>query len=248
MIELTAGGKIDIYAKDSINIHATTDINLKADRNINMEAGSAVNIKSGTNTNIQSGSEMNLKVGADGKITAGGTLWLDGGPNVQLNGGGSAAAAPSPTRVPSGGGWAGAENLNPAAHTPEATDNAEGTTSPPVSADGTTAAQTPAEAGQANPPDTFQQCSTPPQNSNGDAPEETTTDPDPNETKNPEKAQVTSDLDAFGGAGPSVNDDLTKSNTSVADTDARLGIDPRGQDQRGPTTVITRGPDDGLRG
>lgn len=242
MIEMTAGGKIDIYATDSVNVHATTDINLKADRNVNIEAGSAVNIKSGTNTNIQSGSEMNLKVGADGKITAGGTLWLDGGPNVQLNSGGSAASAPSPTRVPAGGGWAGAENLNPAAHTPEATDNAEGTSSPAVDpATGTTATQTPADAGQKAPEDTFKQCP-PMENNSGDENKETTTTSDPNATKDESRAQVTSssELDAFGGAGANVNDDLTRSNTSVADTDARLGIDPRGVDQR---AVIVNSPD-----
>jgi hypothetical protein len=199
MIELTAGGKIDIYANDSVNIHATSDINLKADRNINMEAGSAVNIKSGTNTNIQSGSEMNLKVGADGKITAGGTLWLDGGPNVQLNSGASAAAAPSPTRVPAGGGWNGAENLNPAAHTPEATDNSEGTSSPPVGDDGTTSTQTPESAGQQNTPDTFQQCSTQ-ESSNGDAPQtDSELDADSADngtaTKDPSRATITSGPD-----------------------------------------------------
>lgn len=194
-IEFTANGKIDIYAKDSVNVHATTDINLKADRNINIEAGSAVNIKSGTNANIESGSAMNLKVGADGKITAGGTLWLDGGPNVQLNGGASAASAPSPTRVPAGGGWAGSENRNPAAHTPEATDNAEGTSSPPANADGTTAQQTPEAAGETAPPDTFEQCTMAPQTTEGDESEETTTDPNPNETRDPERAQLTSDSD-----------------------------------------------------
>lgn len=40
------------------------------------------------------------------------------------------------------------------------------------------------------------------------------------------------ELDAFGGTGENVNDDLTRSNTSDSDTEARLGIDPRGQDQR----------------
>lgn len=40
-----------------------------------------------------------------------------------------------------------------------------------------------------------------------------------------------SDLDAFGGAGGNVNDDLTRSNIRGADTDARLGIDPRGRQQ-----------------
>ena len=40
------------------------------------------------------------------------------------------------------------------------------------------------------------------------------------------------DLDAFGGAGENVNSNLTNRNETGADTDARLGIDPRGSDQR----------------
>ena len=47
------------------------------------------------------------------------------------------------------------------------------------------------------------------------------------------EAQEAIGLDAFGGTGANVNDDLTGTNESVADTDARLGIDPRGVDQRG---------------
>jgi hypothetical protein len=44
-------------------------------------------------------------------------------------------------------------------------------------------------------------------------------------------------LDAFGGAGANINDDLTRTNESNADTEQRLGIDPRGLDQRNtPTT------------
>lgn len=50
---------------------------------------------------------------------------------------------------------------------------------------------------------------------------------------------LTSDLSEFGGAGLNVNDDLTNLNIGVDDTDARMGFDPRGQDQRGVTETST---------
>lgn len=202
MIEMTAGGKIDVYAKDSVNVHATTDINLKADRNINIEAGSAINMKSGTTINQQTGADFNLKVGANGNITTGaktnisaGGMYVTSDP-VHFNGPPATAAgsAPSPTRVPNGGGWQGAENLNPAAHTPEATDNVEGTSSPAVNEDGTTAEQTPTDAGQTNPQDTFEQCSPAPPavgaSSEGDAGEAEARS-NASTTRNPDRAVLT---------------------------------------------------------
>jgi len=44
-IELTANGKIDIYAEDSISVHTQTDINFRADRDVNIEAGRNINMK-----------------------------------------------------------------------------------------------------------------------------------------------------------------------------------------------------------
>ena len=44
-VELTADGKIDIYAKDSMSVHTETDLNLTADRDITMEAGANISIK-----------------------------------------------------------------------------------------------------------------------------------------------------------------------------------------------------------
>lgn len=231
MIELTAGGKIDIYAKDSVNIHATTDINLKADRNINMEAGSAINMKSGTTINQQSGADFNLKVGANGNITTAaktniraGGMYVTSNP-VHFNGppAAGAASAPSPTRVPAGGGWSGAENLNPAAHTPAQTDNAPSTSSPPVGTDGTTAAQTPAAAGQQNTHDTFTQC--PPMapavgaSSEGDA-GEAEARANASKTKNPDKAVLTSDKDvaayneSIGGGAYKLDGKTVRPNTA----------------------------------
>lgn len=228
-IEFTAGGKIDIYAKDSVNVHATTDINLKADRNINIEAGSAINMKSGTNMNLESAADTNLKVGADGKITTGGTtnitasgMFVTSNP-VHFNGSQAAAGAGSaaaPTRVPQGGGWTGSENRNPAAHTPEATDNTEGTTAPAVSEDGTTATATPEEAGETTPPDTFQQCP-PMESTDGDAPQtdsELDADSADNgtETKDPERAQV---------VNPDETDDARAARTNAPQTNAELDAD-----------------------
>ena len=40
-------------------------------------------------------------------------------------------------------------------------------------------------------------------------------------------------LDAFGGAGPGINDDFTRQNEGNAEVEQRLGIDPRGLNQRG---------------
>jgi hypothetical protein len=70
-IELTANGKIDIYAQDSVSIHTETDLNVFANRDINLEAGRNINMKSGGRLKADIGSNMELLIGADGKITVG---------------------------------------------------------------------------------------------------------------------------------------------------------------------------------
>lgn len=162
-IEMTAGGKIDVYARDSVNVHATTDINLTAGRNVSIEAGGTINLKSGGNFNIQSGAELNILVSDDGKLTCGGTSNITSSHHfvtadrIDLNGPPAAKAdeTPKPTRVPNAGGWTGSENLNPIAHKPDKTDNTPGSGSPQLGSDGTTAQQTPEEAGAKKLPDTF---------------------------------------------------------------------------------------------
>jgi len=72
-IELTANGKIDVYAKDSISFHTEADFNFKADRDVNIEAGRNVNIKSALNTTIES-TELSLKANSNGYITVGSQL------------------------------------------------------------------------------------------------------------------------------------------------------------------------------
>ena len=73
-IELTANGKIDVYAKDSISFHTETDFNFKANRDVNIEADRNVNIKALNNVQIESSQNLNLVIGADGFITTGSNL------------------------------------------------------------------------------------------------------------------------------------------------------------------------------
>ena len=97
-IELTANGKIDIYAKDSISIHTENDLNIKADRDINMEAGRNINMKSVSGRLRQEvAADWEVLVGANGSITVGGNYdhAIDGntaitsGGNFDLNSGGN---------------------------------------------------------------------------------------------------------------------------------------------------------------
>jgi hypothetical protein len=69
-IEMTANGKIDFYAKDSVSIHSEGDFNFKADRDINIEAGRNINLKSSTNTHIES-ANFEIKASSNGYITTG---------------------------------------------------------------------------------------------------------------------------------------------------------------------------------
>jgi hypothetical protein len=72
-IELTANGKIDIFAQDSISIHTENDLNIKADRDINLEAGRNINMKAESGRIRQeAATDWEVLVGNDGKITVGG--------------------------------------------------------------------------------------------------------------------------------------------------------------------------------
>lgn len=153
-IELTANGKIDIYAKDSISVHTENDINLKADRDITMQAGRNISIGAANEIRIESGANYNLKVGAAGKIqttgnidiksggdtkiTSTGTSHVNSGgnhvetaSNIYMNGGVTAESASDaetaffPYRVPQKEPWLQHENLNPKGFTPEYTDNTQ---------------------------------------------------------------------------------------------------------------------------
>ncbi len=130
-IEMTANGKIDIYAKDSISVHTENDFNFKATRDINIQAGRNINIKAGNQMLTETSANYELKVGADGKITCKGTSNItskhhyETADRIDMNGPAAAKAgeAPVPGRVPKRGSWSGQENKNPLEHTPEKTDS-----------------------------------------------------------------------------------------------------------------------------
>jgi hypothetical protein len=86
-IEMTANGKLDIFAQDSVSIHTQTDFNFKADRDVNIEAGRNVNIKSRSNFNVESMANYNLKVGANQNIVVGSVTNLHSGANINLDSG-----------------------------------------------------------------------------------------------------------------------------------------------------------------
>lgn len=65
-IELTANGKIDIYAKDSISIHTEKDFNFRADNDINIEAGNNINMKSLNSLNVNVENNLNILVDKNG--------------------------------------------------------------------------------------------------------------------------------------------------------------------------------------
>jgi len=58
--EMTADGKIDVYAKDSVSIHTETDFNFRADRDVNIEAGRHLNLKGVDRTHIEADNLMLL--------------------------------------------------------------------------------------------------------------------------------------------------------------------------------------------
>jgi len=108
-VELTANGKIDVYAEDSISVHSKQDVNIKADRDINMEAGRDFNVKAsktyqkneespleGGDIRFEAKSNYSLKVDENSKITTGkqfdvntGTAnYFTAGTNTEINSGG----------------------------------------------------------------------------------------------------------------------------------------------------------------
>jgi len=152
-IELTSGGKIDIFAEDSISIHTKNDLNIRADRDLNLEAGRNINIKSVKNTHIEStvNTEIYSKVdtlitseklshinsGTEHRETAG-KIYMNSLKNIAIK----ATELPTyvnPTekvdttidsillRIPSHEPWPLHENLNPEDFVPTKTDIKTGT-------------------------------------------------------------------------------------------------------------------------
>ena len=160
---MTANGKIDIYAEDSISMHTKNDLNFKADRNINLEAGQNVNIKAGNAMAMETAANWTVKCGADGMLTCTGSSNISSAAHketagrIDMNSGSAvaatASAAPVVTRVPQSGAWTGAENKNPAEHTPEKTNN-----DPAAIAAGTANASSDDKAKDKANDDTFAKC------------------------------------------------------------------------------------------
>ena len=67
-IELTANGKIDVYAQDSVSIRTQNDLNISADRDINMTAGRDINYNAGRDYKLTVGNNSDVKVGNNHKL------------------------------------------------------------------------------------------------------------------------------------------------------------------------------------
>jgi len=111
-IEMTAAGKIDIFANDSVSVHTKNDLNIVADRDIIMSAGR----------------NICLTAGKDGRITAGEGTHINAKTHtetapdgINMNGP-TATPAYSPMRTPQHEPWASHENLNPKEFGPDKTD------------------------------------------------------------------------------------------------------------------------------
>jgi len=111
-IEMTAEGKIDIFANDSVSVHTKNDLNITADRDIIMTAGR----------------NISLKAGKDGRITAGEGTHISSKTHTEtapdgINMNGPAAkTADMPMRTPQHEPWLSHENLNPSEFTSTKTD------------------------------------------------------------------------------------------------------------------------------
>ena len=67
-IEMTAAGKLDIFAADSVSIHTQGDFNFRADRDINLEAGRHIHMNAVKNMETNVGGYYYLVVDDYGKI------------------------------------------------------------------------------------------------------------------------------------------------------------------------------------
>lgn len=83
-IELTANGKIDIYAQDSVSIHTENDFNFKAGRDFNFEAGRNFNLKTGGRVHADIGTDLEILVTNNGSITVGSNYDTKVGGNTKI--------------------------------------------------------------------------------------------------------------------------------------------------------------------
>jgi putative chitinase len=70
-IEMTANGKIDIYAQDSVSVRTQNDLNISADRDINLAAARDINMNAGRDYKLTVSNNSDVKVGVDHKIDIG---------------------------------------------------------------------------------------------------------------------------------------------------------------------------------
>jgi hypothetical protein len=148
-IELTSGGKIDIFAEDSISIHTKNDLNIRADRDINIEAGRNMNLKGLAKVHVE-GNAIESVATTTTKITSGTTshinsktTHLETAGKIYMNSSQKAEAAvvlktlKVPTelgatlesimaRVPTHEPWPHHENLDPKSFLPTKTDRDAG--------------------------------------------------------------------------------------------------------------------------
>lgn len=78
-IELTANGKIDIYAQDSISMHTATDFNFYADRDINLNATENINLIAGKDIMSEAGDNIDFIAGKHFAVNAGDDVSLNSG-------------------------------------------------------------------------------------------------------------------------------------------------------------------------
>lgn len=112
-VELTANGKIDIYAADSISIHTETDLNIRADRDINLEAGRNINMHAETGKwHVEVNTNLEFLVNGDAKLTVGKNLDILVGASTKISsytdfdlasGGNNRFSATGDTSIGSGG-------------------------------------------------------------------------------------------------------------------------------------------------
>jgi len=85
-IEMTANGKIDIYAQDSVSVHTENDLNVTADRDINFTANENMSLIAGKNIAIDAGNNIGMSAIENISENAGETLSLIGQTGVAVYG------------------------------------------------------------------------------------------------------------------------------------------------------------------
>jgi hypothetical protein len=123
---MTANGKIDFYAEDSVSVHSKGDFNFKADRDVNVEAGRSLNMKSGSTTNIESVANYNVYSGVDINLDVGGFIKLAEDIAQPLATHSVTGETTIMKRVPQHEPWSHHENFDPMAVTLAKTDRTSG--------------------------------------------------------------------------------------------------------------------------